>query len=137
MRFSLPFWHRKLGLDEALCVALMFAICSNGIALAARVPLDAVMAKQALMKRGIGKGVKITESDGTNVTGVLTGIHDDTFEVTPEKTFAATAIPYAKVVASHNDKSTVARVGKDVAIGAGFYVGLVFIASFIVFLAYR
>lgn len=37
----------------------MLAIYGNGIALAARAPLDAVTAKQALMKCDIGKGVYV------------------------------------------------------------------------------
>ncbi len=104
-----------------ISVALILGIIANDTAFAARMLLDAVSAKQALTKRGIGKFVRVTESDGSSVTGVLTAIHDDNFEVTPRRSTTPTTIAYAQVTEIHNDKSKTAHAhnGQGVAIVVG------------------
>jgi len=85
-------------------VLIFFLIGSNTVW--ARVLLTAATAKQVLTKRGVGKLVRITELDGTSVTGILTALHDDDFEITPnsaQKT--STKISYAEVTEVHNDNA--------------------------------
>jgi hypothetical protein len=71
----------------------------------ARVLLTAATAKQVLTERGVGKLVRITESDGTTLTGILTALHDDSFEVTPKGATSSATIGYAQVTEVHNDKA--------------------------------
>ena len=97
--------------------------------------LDPVKLKQNLMKRGIGMGFKVKELDGTMVTGVLTAIHDDTFEIAAKGTTQAVTIPYAQVAEVHNDEghssvaATAGRVAKGAAIGAGAVAILVVVLA--------
>jgi hypothetical protein len=60
-------------------------------------PMDAVKAKQVLAKRGIGKGVKVTQADGTEVVGTLLSIGDNQFEVWPKKEAQGVFISYSMV----------------------------------------
>jgi len=89
-----------------------------------RVLLDAVSAKQVLTQRGVGKWVRVTESDGTSVTGVLSALHDDSFEVTPKKATTPTTIAYTQVTEIHNDKAKTShpRNNQGVAIVVGVVV---------------
>jgi hypothetical protein len=45
-------------------------------------PIDSANLQQKLTGRGIGKGVKITEVDGTVVKGTLVSIDADSFQIT-------------------------------------------------------
>jgi hypothetical protein len=105
MRFISSYRSKMLRFQQGLAIVLMLAMLGNSTAFAGRVLLDAVSAKQVLTKRGVGKLVRITESDGTNITGMLTALHDDTFEVTPKSDPTSTTISYAQVTEVHNDKS--------------------------------
>ena len=117
-------------------IAAVFAmtLAINCTCLAA--PPTPAKLKLTLMKRGIGMGFKIKELDGTTVTGVLTAIHNDTFEVTAKGTTQAIVIPYAQVSAVHNQGSgtagsTAAKIGGGVAIGAGVLVVLFFVVALV------
>ncbi len=117
---------------RALSVTLAGALLGNSMAVASA-PLDAARVKEKLIKRGIGKGVKIKEADGRELAGVLTGIRDDEFDVTPKGSLQPTTVIYSHVVAVHNDGSSVAKkVGTGVAIGAGVYIGIVLVALVVV-----
>ena len=59
--------------------------------------MDAAKAKQVLAKRGVGKGVKVTEADGTEVTGMLLAIGDNQFEVWPRRGTQGVFISYSVV----------------------------------------
>jgi len=88
------------------------------------------------MSRGIGKGVKITELDGTRITGILTGIQEDTFELTPKNTIQPVKIAYTQVTSLHDDGSnagsTVAKIGGGIAIGAGALILLFVVVALVV-----
>jgi hypothetical protein len=97
-------------------------------------PVNPVKLKRTLMKRGIGMGFKVKELDGTRVTGVLTAIDDDTFEIAARGTTQTVSIAYTQVSAVHNDgdghggaASTTGKVATGFAIGAGV-VGVMVIA---------
>jgi hypothetical protein len=112
MRFVSPRYPVTMHIKRALSLLLTLAIFGNAMAYAAPRQLDAAKAKETLIKRGIGNGVRITQSDGTDVTGILAAIHDDSFEVTPLQASMPTTIPYAQVTGIHNDKSIGAQMGK-------------------------
>ena len=109
---------------RVVSVALGLAMLGDSTVFAQRVLLDAVSAKQALTQRGIGKWVRITESDGTSVTGVLTALDDDSFEVTPRKATAPATIAYTQVTEVHKDKAKTShpRNNQGVAIVVGVVV---------------
>jgi len=97
-------------------------------------PMDPVKVKEALKKQGIGMEVKLTETDGTHVTGILTAIHDTNFELTPKNTFQPTVISYEQVMAMQMGKSTIAKVGTGIGIASRVYLAVVVVA-FIVIIA--
>jgi hypothetical protein len=129
---SIPATLHRITKTLAAIVAVGVLNSSLAIAKPPPLPLDPVKLKQTLMSRGIGKGVKVSESDGTRVTGILTGIQDDTFELTPRNTTQLTRIAYTQVTSIHNDGShtgsTAAKIGGGIAIGAGALV-LVFVVA--------
>ena len=125
---------RAFRILRTVAAALSFMLVSNSIAWAAGTPLDPVKLKQTLTQRGIGKGVKVKELDGTSVTGVLTGIHDDSLEITPAKTVQTITIQYAQVSAVHNaGMSAGAKVGIGILIGAGAFCTLIVVVALVAF----
>jgi hypothetical protein len=117
--FPLNFLHvRALHLVRAIAAVLAVVLLGNSVALAAGAPkvktaMDPVKLKQTLTGRGLGKGIKVTELDRTQQAGILTAIHDDTFEVVPnEKEAKVVVIPFAQVSAVRNTgMSAGAKVG--------------------------
>jgi hypothetical protein len=125
---------RALSLVRTLAALLSITLLCNSVALAAPKPLDPVKIKLTLTQRGIGKSVKVKELDGTTVTGVLTGIHDDSLEVAPGKTAQSITIQYAQVTSVHNDgMSTGAKVGIGVLIGAGAFCTIIVVSALVAF----
>jgi len=57
---------------------LMLTIASERLAFATLTP-DAVSAKQQIAARGVGKGVKVHEADGTVLRGKIVSIGEDSF----------------------------------------------------------
>ena len=57
---------------------LMLTIASERLAFATLTP-DAVSAKQQIAARGVGKGVKVHEADGTVLRGKIVSIAEDSF----------------------------------------------------------
>jgi hypothetical protein len=118
-------------------ILLALAVLSNSIAFAAGPPkpVNPVKLKQTLMTRGIGTGFKVRELNGTNITGILTAIHDETFELTPRGTTQSFSIPYAQVAAARGEGSgaghVAASVGKSLAIGAGVFAGLIIVVALV------
>jgi hypothetical protein len=94
-----------------IAAVLATILTVNSIALAASP--DPVNIHNKILERGIGKGVKIKEADGTIVTGNLTAIHGDSFEVVPLNATQPVTIAYTQVSAVHNSGhlSTGAKVG--------------------------
>jgi hypothetical protein len=100
---------------------LSITLLCNSVAFAAAKPADPVKLKQTLTARGIGKDIKVKELDGTTVTGILTGIHDDSLDITPGKTAQAVTIQYAQVSAVNHGMSTGSKVGIGVGIGVAIF----------------
>jgi hypothetical protein len=93
-----------LGLRLSAVVALVLSntLIGNSIAFAALPPMDAMTAKQAIATRGVGKRVKVTETDGTVVTGQIAAIEDEKFDVRAKDAAPAVPIPFSQVKDVHN-----------------------------------
>jgi hypothetical protein len=105
-------------------IALLLCVCllGNSLAFAAQKPMDAAGAKQKVQSHGIGKTVRITENDGSEVKGKVTTINADSFQVQP-KSAAPVEISYANVKAVRGaGLSTGAKIGIGVAAGIGIAV---------------
>jgi hypothetical protein len=97
---------------RAIAIVLAVSLLGNNIAVAAGTPLDPVNLKQKLTTRGIGKSVKVTELDGTIVSGNLSAIRDDAFDVTVKKATLPVTISYSQVSKERNGGlSTGAKIG--------------------------
>jgi len=83
-------------------LVLLTTLIPNHIALASSPPLDSLSVKQEIATRGVGKGVKITETDGTVVTGKIVAVEDEEFQVAPKGGAPAVAIPFSQVKGIHN-----------------------------------
>jgi hypothetical protein len=95
---------RFLGLrfSVCLCLVLLGTLLGNDVAFAAVPPMNAGTAKQVIVTRGVGKSVKVTETDGTVVTGKIAAIEDDKFEITAKDAAAPVSIPFSQVKDVHN-----------------------------------
>jgi hypothetical protein len=103
-----------------LALALIFSLAATTFVDAASptVPIDSSIIHQKLVARGVGKGIKVTEIDGTVVKGTLVSIDDESFQVTPRSSTQPTRIPNSQVSKIGRDgMSTGAKIGIGVAIG--------------------
>ena len=105
---------------RAVVAVLAVVLFGNSVALAAGVPMDAGKLKHALTARGVGKSVKVTELDGTLVSGNLAAIRDDGFDVAV-KGMQPMTIPYAEV-------SKVGNGGLSTGVKIGIVLGCVVVA---------
>ena len=105
-------------------IILAAGLLSEGVAEAAKVPLDPATTRRRVQARGIGQGMKVVEADGTHARGIISAIHDDSFEITPQGTAQATKIPFTQVTTLQNDggPSKKGALKTGVAIGAGVYL---------------
>ncbi len=89
-----------------IVIALILSVATMSFAQAsvdvAR-PLDAGVLHKKLLKRGLGRGVKVIEVDGSVVKGVLVSIDADSFQVTPRKSTQPTVILNTHVRELSND----------------------------------
>jgi hypothetical protein len=113
-------------LFRSIAAFLVLTLAANSVAFAA--PPDPVKVHNKLTERGVGKGVKINEADGTTVTGTLTAIHNDDFEITPAGATPPLTISYSQVSSVHNN-------GPGMSTGAkiGIIVGCIVIVVVVVF----
>ena len=106
-----------LHIVRAIASVLAVVLLGNSVALAAGAPkvktaMDPVKLKQALAARGVGKSVKVTELDGTPVSGNLTAIRDDAFDVTLKRAAQPITISYSQVSKEGNGGLTTgAKIG--------------------------
>lgn len=124
---------------RAMTAVLVLVMVSNSVAVAAGGPkgktaMDPAKLKQALTDRGIGKGIRATELNGTQETGTLTAIHDDTFEVIPKNETKSVVISYTQVSAVHSNGM---NTGTKVAIGAGIGAAALFGVLLLLFAAHK
>ena len=113
-------------------LALIFAVTTTslGNAAATDAPIDSASLQQKLVARGIGKGVKISEVDGTVVKGTLVSIDADSFQITQKGATQPTRVSNTQVHKFSNDgRSTAGKIGIGVAIGVGVLLVLGIIAS--------
>lgn len=68
----------------ALVLALTATALGETTETTKTVPIEATALHSKLLKRGIGKSVKVTQLDGTVVKGTLASINADSFSVTPK-----------------------------------------------------
>jgi hypothetical protein len=103
-----------------VCAALLIsALLGNSFAFAAGKQMDASSAKAKIEARGQGHGVKIVETDKSQVTGTIVSIGEQSVVVQPKAGTAPVEIPYAQVSSVHNDKlSKGAKIGIGVGIAA-------------------
>jgi hypothetical protein len=114
---------------RSIAIALTLVLTSNSVALAAPKQLTTDQAKQKVFARGIGNGIKVTQANGPQVVGIITGIRGDDFDVTAKGTTQSTPILYANVTALHNQGSSVGKkIGTGVIIGTVAMTVLVVIA---------
>jgi sulfur transfer complex TusBCD TusB component (DsrH family) len=108
---------RPLHIVRAIASVLAVVLLGNSVALAAGAPhvqtaMDPAKLEQKLTARGIGKSVKVTELDGTTVSGNLTAIRDDAFDVTLKKATQPITISYSQVSEEGNGGLTTgAKIG--------------------------
>jgi len=111
---------------RSILAALILTLSGNSVAFAAAKPLDADTSRQKITARGIGKQIKVTQADGHQMIGTITGIRADDFDLTARGSLQPTPIAYANVTALHNEGSS---VGKKIGIGA--LIGIVAFATLI------
>lgn len=103
---------RPIRILRAIASVLALVLLSNSVAFAAATALDPVKLKQKLTTRGVHNSVKVTELDGTIVSGNLTAIRDDAFDVTVKMATQPITIPYSQVSKLGNGGlSTGAKIG--------------------------
>jgi hypothetical protein len=114
-------------LFRPVSLALVFAVTTTsfGNAAATETPIDSANLQQRLVARGIGKGVKVTEVDGTVVKGILVSIDADSFQIAPKGATQPTRVSNSQVHKFSNDGlSTAGKIGVGIAIGFGILVVL-------------
>jgi len=115
--FRSPFRY----LHRSVILILLFSFWLDSVASTRPpVPIDPVVAKRVIQDRGIGLGIRVTEVDGTNIRGIITAIHEDTFEVTPKGVSQSTQVSFSGLTKIRNDGSSrTVRVVRGVLIGFG------------------
>jgi sulfur transfer complex TusBCD TusB component (DsrH family) len=118
---------------RAIASVLAVVLLGNSVAFAADAPkvktaMAPALLKQELTARGIGKGVKVKELDGTTIVGTLIVIQDDSFQITQNHAVQPMTIQDANVKSIRNSGlSTAAKVGIGIGIGVGGLLGFMLI----------
>lgn len=108
MRCPLTQVHRLL---QCIAFVLLVSILGDSLAYAETPTLPPATAKQMVQARGVGKGIKVKEADGTTIRGKIVSIGEDSFGVQVGSK-AATEISYAQVtMVQRPGLSTWAKVG--------------------------
>jgi hypothetical protein len=117
-----------------VCAALLIStLLGNSVAFAASKHMDAASAKAKIEARGQGHGLRIVETDKSQVTGTIVSIGEQSVVLQPKTGTAPVEIPYAQVSEVHNDKlSKGAKIGIGVGIAAAAVaiVAIVFAIQF-------
>lgn len=117
---------------RAVAIVLIVTITSNSFSYAAppsSAPIDETVLHQKLITRGIGKGLKVTEIDGTVIKGTLVTIDDGSFQLTPKQATQPTRILNSQVAKLGNDgMSTRAKVTTGVIVGIVVGIAIIVIA---------
>lgn len=102
---------------RALAIVLIFTVTTTsfGNAVVSAAPIDQAILHKKLRSRGTGKGVKVTQIDGTVVKGNLAVIDKDSFQVIPKDATQAIVVLNTQVSKFSNDGHS---TGTKIAIGA-------------------
>jgi hypothetical protein len=128
-------WLRSL-VVQFLVIALLGSTSPSASA-APRMP-DPDHMKKVLTKHGIGSKVKVKELDGTQVSGVLTALRDNDFDLTPNGAVQPTSIAYTQVTKVQDGRNledaadkSISHAKKDVLIGLGIagLVAIIFVVA--------
>jgi hypothetical protein len=112
------------GLLSLTAFVLFCSVFATSVAYAADVPLDSASAKQMLQKRGVGKMVKITEADGTELRARIVSI-GETSVVMQDGSKPTVEVPYGNVTAvKGGGLSKGAKIGIWVAVGVFVALGV-------------
>jgi hypothetical protein len=95
MRFAIPI--PRVSILRTLAVLLSITLLGNSIALADEPAANPAQLKKILISRGIGKGIWVKEIDGKTVKGTLTGIHEDSLDITPKHATQNQTIAYTQI----------------------------------------
>jgi hypothetical protein len=116
-------------LCQALVVSL--AISASGRALSPTpAPMSASCLYQELQSRGLGSDIRVTEIDGTVITGTLVELELDSFEVVPKNGMHAMRIPDTQVAeVDHAGLPRVAKVLIGAFLGVIVVIGLVTVST--------
>jgi hypothetical protein len=116
-------------LFQALVITV--TVSASGHALpSTAAPMNAACLYQELRSRGLGSDVKVTEVDGTVITGTLVELEIDSFEVVPKNAVHPTRI--ADMQVAELDNAGLPRVAKVVIgalLGVIVVIGLVAIST--------
>jgi hypothetical protein len=116
-------FSRPVRLAATLLIA---ALLSNNFAFAAKRPVDPAAIKAKVQARGVGRSVRVTMADGTEIKGVIVSIGDQSFLAKPKRAAQPQEIQYAQVIGVHNDTmGTGTQVTIVVVAIAGAVVGIV------------
>ena len=99
-------------------VLLVPALLSNGLAFAAKKPVDPEVMKAKIQTHGVGEGVRVTLADNTETRGLIIAIGDQSFTLKPRKTPDVRQIEFAQVTSVHRDHLS---TGQKVGIGVGIF----------------
>lgn len=100
-----------LCLLRCIALVLFISIPGNTLAYAEEPTLTPATAKQMVQARGVGKGIKVKEADGTTLRGKITSIGDDSFSMQAGSR-SAVEISYAQVTRVQGPGlSTGAKIG--------------------------
>ena len=107
----------------ALILIVTVTASSFGYGLDPAPPIQSAVLHDKLVAHGIGKRVKVTETSGTVVKGVLVSIEPDSFQITPKDKTQPITIQNTQVAKLGNDGlSTTAKVW--IGVGIGVFVAL-------------
>lgn len=91
-------------LARLTAILLVPALLSNNFAFAAKKPVDPTVMKAKVQARGVGQGIRVTMADNTETKGVIAGIDEQSFTVTPKGSAQPQEIQYVQVTGVHNEK---------------------------------
>jgi hypothetical protein len=106
-------------------LALVLALTATSLGETTKtVPIEPTALHGKLVKRGIGKSVKVTQLDGTVVKGTLVSIDADSFAVTPKGATQPVHIANGQVAKFENGGiSTATKWAIGIAIFAALAIG--------------
>jgi len=107
---------------------VIVALLSNNLAFAKKKPVDPAVMKARIQIRGVGRGVRVTLSDTTEVKGLIVSIGDQGFRLKAKHEDQPREIPFAQVTGLYNDRAT---IGQKVGIGVAIFGAAVVVTAIV------